>query len=44
MENGLALDSAGRRKALVVVKSEMHKWLKKNAKSYGFEYSFGKMK
>lgn len=40
----LMLDDAGRRKALVVVKSEMHKWLKKNAKAYGYTYSSGRIK
>lgn len=40
----LRLDDAGRRKALLVVKSEMHKWLKKNAKEYGYTYSFGRIK
>ena len=41
---GLAFDAAGRRKALLVVKSEMHKWLKSNAKTYGYVYSFGRAK
>ena len=41
---GLAFDAAGRRKALIVVKSEMHKWLINNAKTYGYTYSFGRAK
>ena len=40
----LMLDDAGRRKALLVIKSEMHKWLKKHASDHGYIYSSERIK